>query len=192
MPNVIPLPVRASDEADLIARVRGGDSASITQLYRQHHAKVRAFATRMLGDRTAAEDVVHDAFVALPDALARFRMDAKLETFLMSIGVNLCRRRLRSQARARRAFERAHERDPREPVTTPEAHAQQRRLADALRRGLETLSVDHREVFVLCAIEERSSIEVAEIVGVPEGTVRSRLFHARKQLRAFLEAEGIE
>lgn len=76
-------------------------------------------------------------------------------------------------------------------VQTPEAMARRRQLADALTRGLETLSLEHREVFVLCSVEERTSPEVADILDLPPGTVRTRLFHARQQLRAFLEREGI-
>ena len=135
--------------------------------------------------------MVHDAFVALPKALARFRGDCALETFLISIAVNLCRRRLRSTMRGRRAVRRLADTDVKEPVRTPEAEARRRQLAAALRRGIDTLSVDHREVFILCAVEERTSSEAAEILEVPAGTVRTRLFHARKQLRAFLEAEGL-
>lgn len=183
--------VGSDDESALIDALERADPEAITALYRKHHAKIRAFATRMLNDRTAAEDVVHDAFVALPAAVSRFRRDAKLETFILSIAVNLCRRRLRSVVRAKRAAERVEQREPPAVVTSPESDVRGRRLAAALSRGLSTLSVDHREVFVLCAIEERSAQEVAEVAGVPEGTVRSRLFHARKQLRAFLEKEGV-
>lgn len=180
------------EEAALIGALERCEPGAMTAFYRAHHAKVRAFAMRMLDDRSLAEDVVHDAFVALPRALGRFRKDAKLETFLMSIACNLCRRRARSAARALRAIARAEQREPAAVVVTPESDVAGQRLAAGLARALETLTVDHREVFVLCAIEERSSQEVAEISGVPEGTVRSRLFHARKQLRAFLEREGLE
>jgi len=189
--NVVPFPGRERGEDELLAAVADGDPEVIAALYRRHAGKVRAFARRMIQDEVGAEDVVHDAFVALPRAVARFRGECKLETFLISIAVNLCRRRLRSTVRGRRAVQRLAARDVPEPVQTPEAEARRRQLAAALRRGMDTLSVDHREVFVLCAVEERTSAEVAEILEVPAGTVRTRLFHARKKLRAFLEAEGL-
>ncbi len=188
--NVVPFPPQGA-AGERIARIAEADPAAITEVYRLHASKVRGFARRMLHDDAAAEDVVHDAFVALPDAVARFRGECKLESFLISIAVNLCRRRLRSRSRGERAVERMHQRRVDEPVRTPEAEARRRHLAAALRRGLDTLSVDHREVFVLCAVEERSSTEVAEILDVPPGTVRTRLFHARAKLRAYLEAEGV-
>ncbi len=190
-PNVVPFPVPATEPAVLLEGLVARDPRAVAEVYRAHHAAVRAFARRMIGDPTAAEDVVHDVFVALPEAAARFRGDASLSTFLMSIAVNLCRRRLRSAARGRRAVETMHRREVPTPVRTPEAEARRRQLADALARGLEELGVEHREVFVLCAMEERSSVEVADILDLPPGTVRSRLFHARKTLRAFLEREGV-
>lgn len=181
---------RAPSERALLERLASADREAIASTYAQHHAEVRAFARRMLGDDAFAEDVVHDVFVALPAAAERFRGDATLRTLLISIAANVCRRHIRSAVRRRRAFSRFAEREVMPSQATPEEEARGRRLAAALRRGLESLSVDHRETFVLCALEERSSSEAAEILDVPEGTVRTRLFHARANLRAFLEAEG--
>lgn len=188
--NVVPFPARRRDPAELLDRLKVRDPEAIAAIYRDEHAKVRAFARRMLADPAEAEDVVHDVFVALPDAAKRFRGDSTLSTFLMSIAVNCCRRRTRSAARGRRAVERMHQREVPDAPRSPESETRRRRLAEALERGLARLSVEHREVFVLCAVEERTSTEVAAILEVPAATVRTRLFHARKQLRAFLEAEG--
>lgn len=189
--NVVPFPVPPTDPDRELELLAARDPRAIAAVYRTHHARVRAFARRMLRDETAAEDVVHDAFVALPDALKRFRGDASLGTFLMSIAVNLCRRRLRSAERGRRAVERLKLHEVDRDVPTPELSARRRQLAEALSRGIASLSVEHREVFILCAVEERTSPEVADILDVPPGTVRTRLFHARKQLRTFLEKEGV-
>jgi RNA polymerase sigma-70 factor (ECF subfamily) len=189
--NVLPFPDRLEMTDALLSGLAARDPEAITRVYRHHHGRVRAYARRMLGDDAAAEDVVHDVFVALPDAISRFRGDAALGTFLMSIAVNLCRRRVRSSARGRRAVERMKARKVESEVPTPEEETRARRLAAALSRGLATLSVEHREVFILAAVEERTSREVADILDVAPGTVRTRLFHARKSLRAFLEREGV-
>lgn len=189
--NVVPLPSRRVVPEDLCARLAARDRDAITEVYRRDGPKVRAYARRMLGDDALAEDVVHDVFVALPDAVVRFRGDAKLETFLVAIAVNVCRRRVRSSTRGRRMAERFERGEPTATMATPETDARRRELAGLLARGLETLTIEHREAFVLCAVEERSSPEVAAILDVPEGTVRQRLFHARQKLRAFLEAEGV-
>jgi RNA polymerase sigma-70 factor, ECF subfamily len=179
-----------SEITSLLQRLAAADPSAVAWAYTQHHAEIRAFARRMLGDDGLAEDVVHDAFVALPAAIGRYRGEASLRTFLLSIAVNLCRHRIRSAVRQRRALSRLEEREVAPPQRTPESEAQRRRLADALRRGLDSLSVDHREAFVLCVVEERSSREAGTILGVPEGTVRTRVFHARARLRTFLEEEG--
>ncbi|MGE3631203.1 MAG: RNA polymerase sigma factor [Sandaracinaceae bacterium] len=194
MSNVIafPTPRPVSDvNPDLVRAIAAAVSQAITEVYRAHARSVRAYARRMLQDDVAAEDVVHDAFVALPAAMARFRGECPVESFLLSIAVNLCRRRIRSRVRGQRAKENLQRREVPTPPATPESETRQRELAEVLKRGLDTLSVDHREVFVLCAVEERTSPEVASILDVPEATVRTRLFYARRQLRAFLEGAGV-
>lgn len=73
----------------------------------------------------------------------------------------------------------------------PERGASDRQLADALQRALDALPLDQRVAFVLCEVEERTSVEAAEITGAPEATMRTRLFHAKRKLRELLTAEGI-
>ncbi len=192
MSKVIPFPQRTGVEPELLEALRVADPGALAQVYRAHHQEVRAFARRMLSCPTEAEDVVHDVFVALPRAMERFRGEASLKTLLISIAVHLCRRRFRSGVRRARATERMEVREVSPSVPTPESEARRRRLAESLRAGLATLSVEHCEVFVLCAVEERGSPEVAEILDIPEGTVRTRLFHARRKLRRFFEERGHE
>jgi RNA polymerase sigma-70 factor (ECF subfamily) len=74
---------------------------------------------------------------------------------------------------------------------SPEKIAQRKQLADILTRCLDKLSVEHRVTFVLCEVEDRNSREVADVLGVPEGTVRTRLMHAKKKLRTFISQEGL-
>jgi RNA polymerase sigma-70 factor (ECF subfamily) len=180
-------------DGDLIVRLRSGDPEAVGELYDLHVAAVRAFARRLLCDAAAAEDLVHDVFVELPRALRGFRGDASLRTFLVSIAVNHARHHVRAAARRRAA----HARLVLEPVplaagNDPEHEAHRRELAHRLTRALDTLSVDQRVTFVLCEIEERTSREAAVIAGVPEATIRTRLFHAKRKLRAHLEAEAAE
>lgn len=178
-------------QAELVARLRRGDRAAVAEVYDAHQAALRAFARKLTGDAQVAEDLVHDVFVALPSAVKRFREDAALRTFLTSIAVNHARKHVRAAARRRSAMERY----AREPEWggggTPEADAARRQLAAALSRALDKLPLDQRVAFVLCEVEQRTSREAAEVVDAPEETVRTRLFHARKKLRAHLEKEGI-
>ena len=183
-----PLADSSDHMESLVARLGRGDTSAVGEVYDRHHAAVRAFAKRLVGDSSASEDLVHDVFVALPKAIAGYRGDSSLRTFLIGIAVNHARHHVRAAARRRKAFERFG-REPFSSSGDPEHDARRRELAQLLTRALDELSIDHRITFVLCEVEERSSREVAEIVGVPEATVRTRLFHAKKKLRALLETE---
>src|SRR5262249_13197755 len=178
-------------QAQLVGRLQRGEPAAVAEAYDVHQAALRAFARKLTGDAGVAEDLVHDVFVALPKAVKRFRGDAALRTFLTSIAVNHAKKHVRAAARRRAAMERF----AREPIGDgtgdPEGDAQRRQLAAALSRALDKLPLDQRVAFVLCEVEQRTSVEAAAVVAAPEETVRTRLFHARKKLRAHLEKEGI-
>jgi RNA polymerase sigma-70 factor (ECF subfamily) len=179
-------------ESALVERLQRGDVAAVGEAYDQHHAAVRGFARRLVGEDAAAEDLVHEVFVTLPRAIQRFHSESSLCTFLVAIAVNHARHHLRAASRRRVALERfAQEPEARAPAPDPEQHAARASLARALSRALDTLPLDQRVVFVLCEVEERTSAEAAAIVGAPEATVRTRLFHARRKLRVELERDGI-
>ena len=182
-------PRASEDGSDLIAGLCAGEPSAVGAAYDAHHEPVRAFARRLLGDPSVAEDLVHDVFVTLPNAARNFRGDCSLRTFLISIAVNRARHFVRAAARQRAAVERLAA-EPTRSSDDPEQIARRRELARALSRALEALPLDQRVAFVLCEVEQRSSVEAAGIVGAPEGTVRTRLFHAKKKLRSALEQEG--
>lgn len=184
----------ASTEDGVLARLLAGDIAAVGELYDQHHETIRRFASRLLGDAAAAEDLVQDVFLMLPRVARGFRGDASFRTFLLGVAVQSARRHLRSATRRRALVERAEvesnhdalSRGPRDPSV----EAERKRLARVLTLALDRLSLDHRVVFVLAEVEGRTSREISVIVGAPEGTVRTRLMHAKKNLREFLSAEG--
>ncbi|MBK9034722.1 MAG: RNA polymerase sigma factor [Myxococcales bacterium] len=184
--------VAPEGDLDLVARLRRGDRMAISEAYSAHHAPVRAFARRLLGDDAAAEDVVHDTFIALPRTVANFRGASSLRSFVIGVAANRARRHVRTVARRRRAMARLAEttavRD--DHAVGPDHLAQRRRLAERLALALDQLAHDQRVAFVLCEVEQRSAVEVAVILAVPEGTVRSRVFHARRRLRELLAEEA--
>lgn len=182
--------VTPREETELYDRALAGDSQAIAAIYDRHHQAVRAFATRLLGDPTAAEDLVHDVFVSLPKALKRWQQNSSLRTFLIGVAVNHARHHARSARRRRAALERLGKEPAPPPADSPEASFRQRELARALRRSLDRLPLRQRVAFVLCEVEERTSVQAAAIVGVSEGTIRSRLHHAKAKLRASLDREG--
>lgn len=177
-----------SAEDDLVARLRANDRRAVEEAYIAHHAAIRGFARRLVGDSSSAEDIVHETFVALPRAIRRFRGDGSLRSFLIGVAANHSRRAVRSAMRRRRATERLAAHEETKPNSV-DATSQliNRQLASKLWAALDELPMDQRIVFVLCEAEQRTSVEVAAIVGAPEGTVRTRLFHAKRKLRERLE-----
>jgi RNA polymerase sigma-70 factor (ECF subfamily) len=190
--SVCALPDEASrvGESALVERLQRGEPSAVGLVYDQHHAAVRAFSRRLIGEDAAAEDLVHEVFVSLPGAARRFQGDSSIRTFLLSIAVNHARHHLRAASRRRAAMARLAQ-EPMAQVLGPEQQAQRASLARALARALDDLPLDQRVAFVLCEVEERTSREASEITGAPEATMRTRLFHAKQKLRAALEKEGV-
>jgi RNA polymerase sigma-70 factor (ECF subfamily) len=170
----------------LVRRVVDGDPQALAFLYRQHHEAVRAFARRLLGNEAVAEDLVQEVFLAAPAAFRGYRSESEVRTFLISIAVNKCRHRVRAAGRLRRAVERLRGEPPASPAEAPDEASERRELCDELQRALDQLPVDQRVVVILCAVEERTAREAAEIVRAPENTVRTRLFHAKRKLRELM------
>jgi len=175
----------------LIVRLQRADAGAITLVYQQHHVAVRTFAQRLVGDIEAAEDLVQDVFVALPTAIARFRGDCALRTFLVSIAINHAKNHVRAAARRRAALSRLA-REPEPSSSDPQRDAERRQLGGRLMLALDALPLEQRVAVVLSEIEERTSAEIATIVGAPEGTVRTRIFHAKRKLREILQSKGGE
>lgn len=180
-------PSAVAPAGSLAERIRSGEARAIGEIYDRCHGKVYAFARRMIGDEQAAWDLVQEVFMALPTALDGFRGECQLETFVLSIAVHRAHNHVRSAMRQRRLRERVAM-EPLRSSDTPEQHVEREQLRAQLREAMDTLSIDHQTVFVLCDIEERSSVEVGHLLQLPDATVRTRLFHARKKLREFFEA----
>lgn len=187
-----PLPITGPvvDKDELVSALQRGDREAVARAYELFHDRVRTFARRLLHDESAAEDLVHEVFVTLPSAIRSFRGESALSTFLVGIAVRHARHHVRAAARRRSAMERLALSPAPESTPDAEDRAYAEQVARALARAMDRLPDDQRAVFVLCEMDERTSAEVSEIVGAPEGTVRTRLFHAKRKLRDILEREG--
>ena len=178
---------REQDDDDLVERLAHGDRVACEQVYLANHVAIRGFARRLVGDDTAAEDIVHDTFLALPKTIRKFRGEGSLRSFLIGVAINRSRRHVRSAMRRRRASERLAETYVAPRVLDATDQVLGKQLATALWAALDKLPIAQRVVFVLCEAEQRTSVEVAAIVDAPEGTVRTRLMHAKRKLRELLE-----
>jgi RNA polymerase sigma-70 factor (ECF subfamily) len=150
-------------------------------LYTAMAPRVLALAFQLTGDSALAQDVLQDTFLAVHRGLARFRGEADASTWVYRIAINAAHRARAQRARAGR-LERAI------PAGDGVASAEPAggdRLA-ALYRALDDLSAEHREVISLLALRDLSPAVIADILGVPVGTVHSRSHHARARLREAL------
>jgi RNA polymerase sigma-70 factor (ECF subfamily) len=172
------------------SRVAAGSDreAEFRRLVRDHNVRLFRFVLKHLGHRADAEEVTQQVFLEAHRTLASFRGDAALSTWLYGIAMNMVRNFHRRSPHRRYEFVsddelqlKASEDD------SPETLAGRRDQVRRLRDGLQELSADMREVVTLVLLEGLAYDEAARVLGVPVGTVRSRLFRARAHLRQKVE-----
>ncbi|WP_331771745.1 RNA polymerase sigma factor (plasmid) [Embleya sp. NBC_00888] len=173
------------------AAIRAGDPVAFRELYQDHHRVVYAHAYRVTGDWTASEDVVSLTFLEAWRLRERLRDEGETpRPWLMGIAINV----LRNRSRAARRHRHAMARSPAHTVVPDIADAVVTRIDDgerlaAARAALGRLRRTDREVFLLCVCSELTYAEAAHALGLPVGTVRSRLSRARVRLRALADEE---
>ena len=178
-PNLI------SDE-DLLARSHEGDEEAFAALYRRRQASVYRFALHMSGREEVAEEVTQDVFVALIHEPARFDSErGSLTAFLIGIARNHVLRhigRTRGRNRNHVCIDDDACAEPEAVNTDPLASLTREEAAEAVRQAVLSLPCAYREVVVLCDLEELSYSDAAGVLGIPVGTVRSRLYRGRALL----------
>ena len=171
------------DNADLVRRCQAGDSDAFEALYRQHSPRIYSLACRMTGSRQEGEDLLQEIFLQVHRKLDSFRGDATLGTWLYRLAMNHCLDFVRSrQARMKAVTEALEEdgsREPAAPRETPVARLD-------LERAVQQLPDGYRAAFVLHDIEGLDHKQIANMLGISEGTSRSQVFKARMKLRALL------
>lgn len=185
-----------TDEA-LMIRFQRGDRAAFTSLVRRHQTALFNFSLRYLRIQSAAEDVVQDAFVRVVQNAADFKHEARFTTWLYTIARNLCIDQMRK--RALRKHPSLDESKPGEEGDGPtlgeqtadtrasvEREATGSELKERIARAVEALSEEQREVFLMREVANLPFKEIAEITGVPENTVKSRMRYALERLQQAL------
>jgi RNA polymerase sigma-70 factor (ECF subfamily) len=173
----------------LVLRCRAGDRWAAERLAERWHPRLLRHAWRLTGQEDAAADAVQEAWLAIVRGLARLDDPARFRAWAYRITGNKCRDWIRRQSRTRRVRERlAHEPrleavDP-EPVSAPPERAEQR-----LARAIEDLPAQRRALLAMFYSQGLSVGEISGALGIAAGTVKSRLFHARRALRRTLEVD---
>ena len=177
-----------SSDAELIQQCLQGHSGAFKGLYKRYQHQVRATLHQLCG-ADVLDDLVQEVFLRAWKGLPRFRQSAQFSTWLYRITWNVatdCRRQ-KGKARSHRQHLSSSEPAASHPATLNQLHYQ-----DLVQRGLQTLTLDHRAVLVLHDLEDLPQQEVAAILSIPRGTVKSRLHYARAAMRQFLQREGVQ
>lgn len=180
----------ADDDAALIVRIARQDSAALRLLFARHQTRVFRFLARLVRNEAVAEELTNEVFMEVWRHAGRFEGRSAVGTWILSIAHN----RAASSLRKRREEGWSDEHAMRLVDTgdDPEISAQKGDKAAILRSCLDGLSAEHREIVDLIYYQEKSVGEVAEIVGIPEATVKTRMFYARKKLSELLKAAGVD
>lgn len=166
---------------DLVDRARRGDREAEYALYRLHAPRIHRLVYRLCGDAALTDDLLQDTFVRAFSRLGDFRGDAAFGTWVHRIAVNLTLNARRSADRRERRIA-----PLRTDLAAPESTAFDPDFPGAFAEAVDALSPGQREVFVMHALEGYTHVEIADILGISEGTSKGRLFHARARLRELL------
>lgn len=182
----------ADVERELIRKCRGGDARHYEPLVRAYEGPGMRVAMGMMRDEDAAHDALQETFVKVWNKLGQFDLDRTFGPWFFQILRNQCRDMLRSR-KARAKYIGKDDRLEQRPAgarSSPGRHMERTDAKRILWEGLDRVGDEHREILVLKELEDFRYHEIAKILDIPEGTVASRLYHARRALRDELEELG--
>lgn len=185
-------PLGPEDDRQLLARVAEGDRRAFEQLYRRYYRRLLAYLLRLLGGRVdEAEEALDDAFWVVWNRAGDFRGGSRVSSWIFGIGYRKALKRLEMRSRSERELppEALPSRQGGSPES-PAAHTDRQELAQALAVALSSLPGEQREVVELTYFRSLSYREISALTGAPVGTVKTRMFHARRRLRKLLPALG--
>lgn len=186
-----PVAAKTDNDADVVARAKGGNPSAFEELFHRHERKIYRLALNITGRPEDAEDVLQDAFLGAFEHLGDFRGDSRFCTWLARIAINAGLMRLRKMRgdKSMPIDEAVNERGKtlprefREWQPDPEQIMAQGELRAILQQAVRTLSPSRRAIFMLRDVEDLSNVETAELLGLPVTTVKTHLHRGRRQLR---------
>ena len=179
----------ASDEV-LIGRIAGGDRLAMQVLFARHHVRVYRFTLRFVRNEATAEDLISEVFLDVWRQAGKFEGRSSVSTWLLSIA------RFKALSAVRKRTDVELDEETAEAIVDtaddPEETLAKKDKGAILRDCMSALSAEHREIIDLVYYHEKSVEEVAAIVGIPEATVKTRMFYARKKLGELLAQRGVD
>ena len=183
------------DDKHILARARRGELDAFEELVRQYEKRVYAVALRSSGSPEDAADITQEVFLRAWRSIESFRGDSGFSTWLFRITMNLCvdharHKNAQPQTQPLVVGEEDAERPIPDPAPTPEEHLENSELGRELAASLDEVSEEHRRIVLLRDVSGLSYTEIAEVLEISEGTVKSRLSRARIALRTILLRRG--
>lgn len=192
----------ADRETELMLRVSGGDESAFETLVRLVLPRLLGYFRRLGADGATAEDCAQDVFLKVYRARSTYTARARFVTYLFHVArnhwIDVYRHRkagpalVSTEALRRAGDEDAPAMEFEAPAVDPDEASRRRELVDALERAVSGLGDEHREVFVLARVENLRYQEIGQILGIPIGTVKSRMHAAWRLIRDSLRRDGIE
>jgi RNA polymerase sigma factor (sigma-70 family) len=186
-----------NEEINIIKRILAGETELFEKLVLENQTGVYNLALRMVGNEEDAFDMAQEAFIRAYNSLDKFRGDSKFSVWLYRLATNICidflRRRKRRQTVSITYIgddDEDEEMEIPDHRFSPETELERKELLAAVERGLEQLPPDYRQILVLREINGLSYEEIGQVLSLEEGTVKSRIFRARKKLCSILMADG--
>lgn len=185
------------EEIRIVQKVIRGDVNAFEKLVLEYEKNVYNIALRMTGNSEDASDMTQEAFIKAYNSLQSFRGDSKFSVWLYRIATNVCLDFLRSRSRKPTVSLSVEDNEGEEvqldvadESQSPELLLDRQMTRESVRRGLETLSPEYRQILLLREIQGLSYDEISQALGLEVGTVKSRIFRARKKLCTFLLQDG--
>ena len=179
-------------DEDLISLVGRGDAEAFAMLYDRHSRPAYSLAYRMMGEKQAAEDIVQDSFLKLWREATSYRAQrASVRTWLLSIVHNRSIDQLRSSASRRRMHEKVEMSAPTSQPSEAFSEAWRNSQREQVREALKTLPEDQLKTLELAYFSGYTHVEIAELLGVPLGTVKGRMRAGLKKMRAYFGSQSV-
>ncbi len=182
--------MHASDN-QILASCRAGDLKAFEQVYTLYERQVFRYAFHILGNRDEADDIKQETFVKAYQAIAKFRGDSSLQTWLLKICGNLCRDKIKSWDRRKVQYDSRFDYDGfggESHLHDPQLILERAEVTEKVMAALRGIPAPQREIIILSEIEDLSHEEISQILGCSRTSVKLRLFRARKCLRERVQA----
>jgi len=178
-----------SDEV-LIKQIADGNKLAMRALFARHQVRVYRFALRIVRDTALADDVVSEVFIDAWQHAGRYEGRSTVSTWLL--GITRHKALTAANRRSTESIDSQTAMNVVDPAASPEAELGHKDTGTVIRRCVAALTPEHAEIIDLVYYQDKSIKEIVEILGIPENTVKTRMFYARKRLAALIAAEGID